>query len=211
MIAEIETVTRPVTVQNTHPECLTEIFREDVNLTVWQRELSQDCREFADQFAARVGKYNRFVALENSLSIWELLPKWALELKGIESWLADVEDVIDMYRCLFEPDALGVRLQVLDTTMCPRFHIDRVPARLLVTYSGRGTEWIDERDVLRPSSPGQLPEQSVPTHSIKHIPTGAVAILKGEAWVGNEGRGIVHRSPAPGSAPRLLLSLDWLS
>lgn len=211
MIAEFETVTRPVTVQNTHPECLTEIFREDVNLTVWQRELSQDCRVFSDQFATQVGKYNRFVALEKSQSIWELLPKWALELKGIESWLADVEDVVEMYRCLFEPDALGVRLQVLDTTMCPRFHIDRVPARLLVTYSGRGTEWIDENDVERSSSPGQLPEQSVSSSRIKEIPTGAVAILKGEAWVGNEGRGIVHRSPAPGSAPRLLLSLDWLS
>ncbi|WP_410174488.1 DUF1826 domain-containing protein [Marinobacter nauticus] len=43
------------------------------------------------------------------------------------------------------------------------------------------------------------------------MPTGSVAILKGEAWIGNDGRGLVHRSPAPGDTPRLVLGLDWLS
>ncbi|WP_280109885.1 DUF1826 domain-containing protein [Azospirillum sp. B506] len=39
---------------------------------------------------------------------------------------------------------------------------------------------------------------------------GDVALLKGEGWPGNRGRGLVHRSPpaAPSGAPRLLLCLD---
>ncbi len=120
-----------------------------------------------------------------------------------------------MYRCLFEPAAVGgIRVHVLADTMCPpRFHTDRVPARLLVTYSGRGTEWLAEPDVLRPlTPPGPLPEQPVAENRIQVMPTGSVAILKGEAWIGNEGRGLVHRSPAPGDTPpRLVLGLDWLS
>lgn len=31
---------------------------------------------------------------------------------------------------------------------------------------------------------------------IQQMGTGDVALLKGELWEGNEGRGIVHRSPA---------------
>ncbi|HIO31538.1 MULTISPECIES: DUF1826 domain-containing protein [Marinobacter] len=28
--------------------------------------------------------------------------------------------------------------------------------------------------------------------------------------MGNEGKGLVHRSPSPGRHPRLVLALDWL-
>ncbi|KZZ06831.1 hypothetical protein A3746_16435 [Oleibacter sp. HI0075] len=46
---------------------------------------------------------------------------------------------------------------------------------------------------------------------IQVLPTEAVAILKGELWEGNEGFGLVHRSPDPENIPRLVLALDWLS
>jgi hypothetical protein len=106
---------------------------------------------------------------------------------------------------------VGVRLHVLPDTMCPRFHTDRVPARLLVTYAGRGTEWLPENLVTRPGQSGPLPDQSVSEVDIEVLPAGGVSLLKGESWVGNEGRGLVHRSPAPGTSPRLVLGLDWLS
>jgi hypothetical protein len=158
-----------------------------------------------------MSSFERFVAQEKDEPVDEILPGWALELSGARAWLADVRELIAMYRCLFEPAAVGIRVHVLADTMCPRFHTDRVPARLLVTYSGRGTEWLAEPDVLRAENPGPLPEQPAAEHCIQVMPTGSVAILKGEAWIGNEGRGLVHRSPAPGDTPRLVLGLDWLS
>jgi hypothetical protein len=40
---------------------------------------------------------------------------------------------------------------------------------------------------------------------------GDVALFKGERWQGNEGRGIIHRSPVPVAGERrLVLTLDWL-
>ena len=47
---------------------------------------------------------------------------------------------------------------------------------------------------------------------IEQIVSGEVALLKGEKWHGNEGFGLIHRSPqlAPGER-RLILTLDWLS
>lgn len=201
----------PVAVKGGKAECLTEIFRDEVNLVVWERRLPDECADFAHTFAREAGVFERFVGIEANDSLDQILPAWALDLPGARAWLADVQQTVEMYRCLFEPAAVGVRLHVLAETMCPRFHTDRVPARLLVTYAGRGTEWLPEQLVTRADGPGPLPEQVVSALDIQVMPTGAVSLLKGEAWIGNEGRGLVHRSPAPGDSPRLVLGLDWLS
>ncbi len=46
--------------------------------------------------------------------------------------------------------------------------------------------------------------------NVQYLQAGDVAVLKGEKWQGNEGAGLVHRSPS-GQQGRLLLSLDWLA
>lgn len=46
---------------------------------------------------------------------------------------------------------------------------------------------------------------------IEHAETGHVLLAKGEKWIGNEGGGLIHRSPQPPIGERrLLLTLDWL-
>jgi hypothetical protein len=41
---------------------------------------------------------------------------------------------------------------------------------------------------------------------------GDVALLKGEKWQGNQGAGLIHRSPALKTGERrLILTLDWLA
>ena len=44
-------------------------------------------------------------------------------------------------------DQVGIRLETLSAPMCPRFHVDHVPCRMLITLSGAGTEWIHNSDV----------------------------------------------------------------
>jgi hypothetical protein len=45
---------------------------------------------------------------------------------------------------------------------------------------------------------------------IRTMRSGDIALLKGEAWIGNENGGLVHRSPnLTGGARRLLLTLDF--
>lgn len=80
--------------------------------------------------------------------------------------------------------------------MCPRFHVDHVPARLICTYAGPGSEWLTAPDAVQ----------------VEQLSTGYVAVLKGERWLGNEGHGLVHRSPAvPAGQRRLMLTLDWMA
>jgi hypothetical protein len=106
---------------------------------------------------------------------------------------------------------VGVRLAVLESAMCPRMHVDRVALRLVVTYAGLGTEYLNEpRDAEVGGSPIETRLTSPFACVVSAAPTD-VLLLKGEAWHGNQGRGAVHRSPAASpSEPRLVLTLDPL-
>jgi hypothetical protein len=100
--------------------------------------------------------------------------------------------------------------------MCPRFHFDRIPCRLVTTYHGKATEWLPHRVVDRSKlgngNQGQPDDKSGLFHhknDIHRLKEGDVALLKGEKWQGNEGAGLVHRSPPVLSGEyRLLLTLD---
>ena len=56
---------------------------------------------------------------------------------------------------------------------------------------------------------GQVQAEPARAELIQQINAGEVALLKGEKWQGNEGAGLIHRSPAlaPGER-RLILTLD---
>lgn len=100
----------------------------------------------------------------------------------------------------------GVRIKVLDGPMCPRFHVDRVPCRMLRTYGGAGTEWIANGECDFAALANADPTPLLPGSSIRRLDAGAWSLLKGGKW--HDGfAGVVHRSPAT-SEPRLLVSID---
>jgi hypothetical protein len=118
---------------------------------------------------------------------------------------------------LLDARSIGLRLEVVGQAMCPRLHVDRVGIRLLCTYRGPGTEWVDDVAVDRGRLGARargLPDENSgllgPGSRIEIIPPFAVALLKGSLWQGNGGRGVIHRSPAvtPGETPRILLAMD---
>jgi hypothetical protein len=91
---------------------------------------------------------------------------------------------------------------------------------MVCTYGGPGTEWLPEHavDRRRLGAGGQgLPDESSGLirsgTAVNIVPTQAIALMKGERWEGNEGRGTVHRSPqvaAGENCRRLLLTLDLI-
>ena len=54
----------------------------------------------------------------------------------------DIAELVDMFCLLFGLNQAGIRLTVLNSAMCPKFHVDRVPCRLITTYHGIATEWL---------------------------------------------------------------------
>lgn len=192
-------------------QVLAEILQEGVNLAIWQRCLPPQIEDFA-MLALSLGKPladQRVVEVDEGQPV--VLPDLlagTTDLQGHESFSADVAWLVDAFACLLGARRVGLRLRVLDNPMCPRFHVDHVPVRLLCTYAGCGSEWLqgNASDLVR--------LESVPptVDDIRRLQAGEVALLKGEKWPGNEGAGLIHRSPASlASKRRLLLSLDWLS
>ena len=129
----------------------------------------------------------------------------------------NIAELVEMLCCLFELKRVGLRLTVLNRAMCPKFHIDRIPCRLVTTYQGIATEWLPhqavDRQKLGLGSNGKLDSESglyKTANDIQQLNCGEVALLKGELWEGNENAGLVHRSPAlPAGESRLLLTLDF--
>ena len=103
---------------------------------------------------------------------------------------------------------IGIRLATLDSPMCPRFHVDAVACRMLLTVFGPSTEWIANEDVdfsVLADRGSELPPVAS-GRGIRRLLTGGISLLKGGCW--QEGfEGVIHRSPNQ-SGKRLLISFD---
>lgn len=191
------------------PLVLTDVLQDGVNLAVWRRRLPPQLEDFA-ALVVSLGQNladQRVIDVdEQQMPVLSDLLREASDLQGYEAFLADVAWLVSAYTCLVGARRVGLRLRVLTGPMCPRFHVDNVPLRLLTTYAGSGSEWLREQESPR----GELHTAQIPVDKIQQLGVGEVAVLKGEKWQGNEGAGLVHRSPS-GQQGRLLLSLDWLA
>ena len=109
----------------------------------------------------------------------------------------DIGALARHFATIMNSPVLRLRLDVIHDDGCRRFHIDNIPARMLCTYRGRGTEY------------GLAAMGGIPARVARTGP-GDVAIFRGLLWPGGAPCGLVHRSPpmAPGDRSRLLLVLD---
>lgn len=201
------------TVFGSAADCLVDIYQTDVNLAVWQRELSNSVKKNClSLLADRHFTGCRIVLTADKVdSLDDAMP----ELLRYPDLRRDIQLLADMFLTLFGLERIGLRLTPLKGSMCPKFHVDRVPCRLITTYVGRGTEWLPHHEVdrskLGAGSNGMSDSVSgiiSGEDCIQTLASGEVALLKGEMWEGNEGAGVVHRSPLVAPEDRLLLTFD---
>jgi hypothetical protein len=175
------------------PLGLTRIFDPEIRIAQWRRPVDTVIGEWLDAHADNLG-----IGFRQTLA-------------------ADLGLLGEMFGELLDAPTIGLRLEVVRKAMCPRLHVDRVGIRLLCTYRGPGSEWVEDaavdRRFLGAASGGRPDESSgllLPGHLIERIPPFAVALLKGSLWQDSGGLGIVHRSPAvpAGQGPRVLVALD---
>lgn len=202
----------------TEPRVLTDIYNEEANIAVWQRNIDAELATASEhilesnptlQASMTVSPENAYDAVLNTLG----------EKQAADALCKDIAQLVDMFCCLFELKRTGLRLTALDKAMCPRFHVDRIPCRLVTTYQGTATQWLPhehvDRSKLGRGNLGKPDEQSGfynKSSNIQQLNPGDVALLKGELWEGNENAGLVHRSPKLNDGQnRLLLTLDFVN
>ena len=199
------------------PSVLSEIYRDEHNIAVWERDLPNKL----------IRGIKHMLIHESNLALVQTVTP-----SNVDDWIMhklsnyecaellakDIALIVDMFCCLFDLGETGLRLTSIYKPMCPKFHVDHVPCRLVSTYTGTATEWHGndglDRSKLGAGSLGKpdhlsglYSEQS----AINRLSIGDVALLKGSGWEGNESRGLVHRSPQNlNQEPRLLLTLDMV-
>jgi hypothetical protein len=192
-----------------------EVLRDHINLALWQRQLPAQISDFAHALLAQGESLAESMVLELASAESEpnlsgLVDAYS-DLPGQAAFLQDVSWLVSAFACLFDAKRIGLRLRSLDKAMCPRFHVDHVPVRLITSYAGVGSEWLAEGVMARRRLGDPAAEPSDPT-LIQRAEAGHVLLAKGEKWIGNEGGGLIHRSPQPPAGERrLLLTLDWLA
>jgi hypothetical protein len=193
-------------------DVLPRIFEDDITIAVMRRELSPALKQSV-------------IAQCHTDRAWQLawlgqpgddlradLLKRLPAAQAAEALVEDIQLLAEAMAYLFDTDTVGIRLRLLDGAMCPRFHVDNLPVRLVTTYHGPGSEWLPEAAVNRaglgaPSA--EKPEIVRDPDAIQRLSAGDLALLKGGGWVGNEHQALVHRSPALAAGQkRLLLTID---
>lgn len=208
---------RPIVhqVQGETPQALTRILDDGVNLAIWQRQLPAHISDFGCLLLSLNVPLAESLVLELPSEDTEPdlqgLASGFSDLQGYAGFIADVSWLVSAFACLLGARRIGLRVRVLDKAMCPRFHVDHVPVRLITTYSGIGSQWLKE-GVMDRRQLGKPEAEPTDDSLIEQITSGDVALFKGEKWHGNEGSGLIHRSPQPARGERrLILTLDWLA
>jgi hypothetical protein len=141
---------RPV-IRQTHgetPLALSDILNDGVNLAIWQRQLPLHIAEFGALLVALNEPLAESLVVElvNEDCVPNLqgLASSCRDLEGYDGFIADVSWLVSAFACLLGAKRIGVRLRLLDKAMCPRFHVDHVPVRLITTYAGIGSQWLRE-------------------------------------------------------------------
>ena len=196
------------------PAVLADVYQEHTNIAIWERELSATLKDSVEDVLTSNNGFETAMTVTPQCALSSISE--ALGTTTQSELSKNIAELVEMFCCLFELKRTGLRLAELNRAMCPRFHVDRVPCRLITTYQGVATEWLPhqvvDRSKLGLGSNGQSDlDSGLFRHQrdIQQLNCGDVALLKGELWEGNEKAGLVHRSPAvPTGESRLLLTLD---
>ncbi|WP_144392214.1 DUF1826 domain-containing protein [Pleionea sediminis] len=204
-------------VESEEPTVFADIYRNDTNITIWKRSLPNDITHSVNHILKSNSSFNMIKPV-SVVSVFDDIHRAFGNSEQSRPLCDDITTLVDMFCCIFNVKRAGFRLTALNHAMCPRFHVDHVPCRLVTTYLGYGTEWLPhkivDRTKLGAGNQGKPDEHSglfSRLRDIQRLTQGDVALLKGESWEGNENAGLVHRSPSvtPGER-RLLLSIDFV-
>ena len=183
---------------------LVEIFDPGRQVCTWQREIDPAIETYLYQMH-QTGELQVLETLSPATQPdLDALPGGI----GREVLVKDLSLLREIVCELLNCTAVGLRLTRIGRAMCPVWHVDRVGIRLICTYQGPGTQWLDDQGVDRRDLKSGRMRESTLVQAI----SGEIVLLKGALWPGNESFGAVHRSPSLGPTAQLrtLITLDPL-
>lgn len=167
------------------PEGLSALHRPDCPAAIWRRQPLSGFQSWIDGLDPEVLPAARVIlrpeaVREASVAICDA--SGTPEGPERDRLVDDIAALADIFAGLMQARWLRLRLDVVTTNACRRFHIDAVTARLVCTYRGTGTQYGIGADGAEP-------------RRVFTVPTGAPILLRGTLWPESPRSGLLHRSP----------------
>lgn len=182
------------------PAVLHAIRGADCNLAIWERA------PFADFSALTAGTPQDLRFVSDAARLPDVLAH-ELQRGGFaggaalhRTLIADITRLAGLFCAAMDLATFELRLELVRTDSCRKFHADYVSARLITTYVGEGTDWLEADDAARIAA-GHEPQ------CINRLRPFDVGLFKGKLATDTPA---IHRSPpiAGTGASRLLLVLN---
>jgi len=184
------------------PDALSAILMPGINLAIWERKVAPKVPDV--KTLAEINDISLTAEADQVGAAMILALKEAgYPAEVIGPLTADIAAHANRLAQLLVCETLAIRLEVIETDACRRFHADYVSVRLILTYVGPGTQWLDNVAAIRLRNGA-----AVETLDVRNVSAGQIALFKGRKW--SPDGAIVHRSPpiADTGQRRLVLVID---
>jgi hypothetical protein len=214
--------TKPHYLQAIHLSVLHEIRTKGINLCIWQRENKPYWHAAIETILTNP----RSLALDLTAPTPTEVAEQLCSFLGVDSYAAkfsltsfgtDVATLAVLFATVSGVKRPRLRLTREEDGGCVLFHPDTPSLRMICTYAGPGTQWLENDNVRRQElgSRGRSHEAAtdaavIDPARIRTISTGHVVLFKGQLWPGEEENALIHRSPPIHSRGdyRILLRVD---
>ncbi|MFK7764007.1 MAG: DUF1826 domain-containing protein [Roseobacter sp.] len=186
-----------------NPTALDTFLKPGCAAAIWRRQTPAKVQSWLDRVDPDALPQGRAILRRHSVfdTVKRFFDAADLPVGPERDWLhKDVASLADMFSKLMTAEHMRLRLDVITTNACRKFHIDAITARLVCTYRGTGTQYGISTD-------GDDPKR------VFTVQTGSPILLRGTLWPAQPASGLLHRSPPiEGTGEtRLVLVLDPLT
>ncbi|MEO9572818.1 MAG: DUF1826 domain-containing protein [Roseobacter sp.] len=167
------------------PTALDVFLKPGCAAAIWRKQTPQYVQSWLDKLPPDILPRGRVILQPHEVAdtVRHLFDIAGMPTGSERDWLqSDITGLAEVFSNLLLARYLRLRLDVVKSNACRRFHIDSISARLICTYRGTGTQY------------GVSVDGAEPTR-VFTVKTGAPCLLRGTLWPADPPSGLLHRSP----------------
>ena len=167
------------------PAALDAFLKPGCAASIWRKQTPPDVQSWLDCLDPEILPRARVILQPREVvgTLEHLFDAAGMPAGSERDWLQnDIADLAETFSDLLQARFLRLRLDVITSNACRKFHIDAISARLICTYRGTGTQYGISVD-------GEEPRR------VFTVQTGAPCLLRGTLWPSDPPSGLLHRSP----------------